>query len=54
MIRVLGDVDDPLTTAAWLTAPKRLLEQRTPVEALRDGETDVVLGAAADYLARSS
>jgi hypothetical protein len=54
VLRALGEVDDPLTIAAWLTSPKRLLEGRTPIEALRSGQTQAALLAAQDYLARSS
>jgi hypothetical protein len=44
---MLSDVWQPLTVASWLTAPNRRLDGRTPVQALRDGDADVV-----DVLAR--
>ena len=54
VLRTLGQIDDDLTMAAWLTTPKRSLGGRTPVDALEEGDAAGVLGAAEDYLARSA
>jgi hypothetical protein len=49
---VLGQIEpddaEAWTVASWLTTPDPALGGRTPVDALRDGDTDPVLAAAAD------
>lgn len=54
ILRAISDVDDPLTIASWLTTSKRSLDERTPIEAVRSGDSEGVLAAAQDYLARST
>jgi hypothetical protein len=41
-VLMLSDVWQSLTVAAWLTAPNRRLDGRTPVQALRDGDVAAV------------
>jgi hypothetical protein len=51
VLRILqGWVDDD-AAGGWFTAPQRRLDGRTPVAALRDGETDEVLDAARHWAA---
>jgi hypothetical protein len=38
--------DDDLTVLAWLTAPKPALDGRSPIDALRSGEVDLVMRLA--------
>ncbi|WP_426519612.1 hypothetical protein ACPPVQ_05960 [Diaminobutyricibacter sp. McL0618] len=40
-------ITDPWTIGAWLNSPRRLLDGRTPADALRQGRVDEVLAAAA-------
>ncbi|MGI8940121.1 MAG: hypothetical protein ACR2JF_18270 [Iamia sp.] len=54
VLELLGPVEDPLTVASWLTIPKPALDGRTPVAALAAGDSEEVVAAAADYLARST
>ncbi len=54
VVALLGEVDDALTIASWLTIPKPALDGRTPADGLRDGAVDEVVAAAADYVARST
>lgn len=54
VLSVLGEVDDVLTAAAWLTVPKASLDGASPVEALRAGRVEAVVVAARRYMTRSA
>jgi hypothetical protein len=53
VIAALRSSLQPLTIASWLTAPARPLQNRRPVDALRDGDLTAVL-ALAQQLAHSA
>lgn len=46
VVATLSPTLQPLTVAAWLTAPNRSLGRRRPVDLLRDGDRDAVLALA--------
>lgn len=51
VLRILqGWVEDP-AAAGWFVAPQRRLNDRTPVQALADGDDDLVLDAARRWAA---
>lgn len=50
-LRVLQGWMDDAAAGEWFHRPQRRLEDRTPVEALADGDDDEVLDAARAYAA---
>lgn len=46
VVTTLTPVADPLTILAWLTGTQAGLDGRRPVDALHDGDVEVVVGLA--------
>lgn len=53
VVRILSPAVEPLTLASWLTASNEGLDGRRPVDALREGEVDVVAAAARRFAERA-